>query len=256
MRNPLCIIAAVLCVSLPSEVPAQIPIEVYENPSNLKVLSPDISAESLREEMYAIGQQVGIRCSRCHDFEPDTPFDERDYASDAKELKRVAREMMLMVRKINETVSAIDRGPEHEALTVQCVTCHRGVSLPRQIDEVFIATLVSHGLKEAIDEYRELRESWYGMSAYDFTAWKLGGIAQDVVNRGDVEAGMTIHALNFELNPDDGSIYYHRAETYEKQGRILDAIRDYERALAMEPEDFAFLAARIADLRNQIDHEP
>ena len=92
---------------------AQIPMEVYQNPQNLRVLSQDISPEELRATMFSIGQQVGLRCSKCHDFEPDAAFAERDYASDQNELKRVAREMMLMLQSINETVSTIDRGSGH-----------------------------------------------------------------------------------------------------------------------------------------------
>ncbi len=246
------ILVSTLLAFLVIDVNAQIPLEVYENPSNLKVLSSDISAEQLRNTMFSIGQQVGIRCSRCHDFDMDTSFDKRDYASDAKELKRVAREMMLMVQGINETVSAIDRGPDHKALTVQCVTCHRGVSQPRQIEDIFEQTMNEESLAAAIGEYKELREIWYAMSAYDFTAWKLGEVGQSIIDAGDAEGGMQVHALNFELNSDDGSIYYHRAETYEKQGRMGDAIRDYQRALEMEPESLGFLEDRIAQLQEQV----
>ena len=41
---------------------AQIPIEVYQNPQNLQVLSPDISPEELRDTMFAIGERVRLNC--------------------------------------------------------------------------------------------------------------------------------------------------------------------------------------------------
>lgn len=233
---------------------AQIPIEVYQNPQNLQVLDPDISPEELRDTMFAIGERVGLRCSRCHDFESDTPVAERNYASDEKELKQVAREMMRMVQSINETVSSIDRGPDHTPITVSCVTCHRGVSQPRQIEEVFQTAVSEDGLNSAIEQYMELRDRWYAMSAYDFTAWKLGGIAQSIFDAGDAEGGMRLHALNLELNSEDGSVYYHRAESYEKQGRIEDAIADFERALDMEEESFGFLTGRIDQLKTQVQN--
>ncbi len=234
---------------------AQIPIEVYQNPQNLQVLSPDISPAELRGTMFAIGEQVGRRCSRCHDFESDTPITERDYASDEKELKHVAREMMLMVQSINETVSAIDRGPDHTPITVSCVTCHRGVSQPRQIEDVFLTAASEDGLPSAIEQYMELRGRWYATSAYDFTAWKLGGIAQSIFDGGDTAGGMRLHALNLELNSDDGSVYFHRAESFEKQGRIEDAIADFERALDMEEESFGFLTDRIEQLTTQVQNQ-
>lgn len=233
---------------------AQIPIEVYQNPQNLQVLPQDISPEGLRDAMFAVGEQVGIRCSQCHDFEADTPIDERDYASDKKELKRVAREMMRMVEGINDTVSSIDRDPDHTPITVSCVTCHRGVSQPRQIEEVFQTAAKEDGLNSAIAQYMELRNRWFAMSAYDFTAWKLGGIAQSIFDSGDTDGGMRLHALNLELNSNDGSVFYHRAESYEKQGRIEDAISDFERALAMEEESFGFLIDRIEQLKTQVQN--
>ena len=249
------LVAAALMAScfLTGNTNAQMPMETFENPSNLQVLPQDISPEALRDTMFGFGQQVGIRCSRCHDFESDTPMEERDFASDEKELKRVAREMLRMVQGINDTVSSIDRGPGHTALTVQCVTCHRGVSQPRQIDEIFASTMDNEGLDAAISEYMDLRKNWYAMSAYDFTAWKLGGIAQDIVDDGDLDGGMQVHALNFELSPDDGSIYFHRAETYEKQGQLAEAIADFERALEMEPESLGFLSEWIERLEAQLD---
>jgi len=233
---------------------AQIPLEVYQSPQNLQVLSPDISPEELRDTMFAVGEQVGIRCSRCHDFEPGTPVAERDYASDKKELKQVAREMMRMVRGINETVSSIDRGAGHTPITVNCVTCHRGVSQPRQIEDVFLTAVREDGLTPAIEQYMELRNNWYAMSAYDFTAWKLGGIAQSVFDAGDTDGGMRLHALNLELNSDDGSVFYHRAESYEKQGRIEDAIADFERAFDLEEESFGFLTERIEQLKTRVQN--
>lgn len=231
---------------------AQMPVETFENPSNLQVLPADITPEALRDKMFSFGQQVGLRCSKCHNFEADTPMAERDFASDAKELKRVAREMMLMVDGINDTVSSIDRGSGHTPLNVNCMTCHRGVSQPRQIDEVFNSARSERGLGAAIEEYKSLRKTWYAAGAYDFSAWRLGGMAQEIVDSGNVDDGMRVHALNFELNEDDGSIYFHRAETYEKQGQIENAIRDYGKALEMEPESLSFLSEWITRLQSEL----
>lgn len=253
-NNLLRLIPSISIAILAVTANAQIPIEVYQNPKNLKVLSPDISPEELRATMFSIGQQVGIRCSRCHDFTPNTPFAERDYASDQKELKRVAREMMRMVQGINDAVSAIDRGPDHKTLTVQCVTCHRGVNQPRQIEEIFETAAKEDGLASAIKQYSELRERWYGAGAYNFSAWRLGGIAQSIFDNGDTEGGMQVHALNLELNRDDGSVYFHRGESYEKNGRIEDAIADFERALKLD-DSFGFLKDRISRLKAQLEEK-
>ncbi len=233
------------------EANAQIPMEVFQNPKNLTVLPPDISPEELRATMFSIGQQVGMRCSKCHDFTSDTPYPERDYASDKKEPKRVAREMMLMVKNINEAVSALDRGPKHKAMTVECVTCHRGVRQPRQIEEIFETTTKEKGLTVAIDKYEELREKWFSAGAYNFSAWRLGGIAQKIFDSGDTEGGMQVHALNLKLNGADGSFFFHRGESFEKQGKIEHAIADFERAFELD-DSFGFLQGRISQLKEQL----
>lgn len=253
--NIIAVMMFVLSAWVSQVANAQITIDTYRNPSNLQVLPADISPERLRDTMFSFGQQVGLRCAKCHDFDPDTPADERDYASDRNELKRVAREMMLMMESVNFTISQIYRNSEHKLLAVQCVTCHRGVSLPRQIGEIFTKTISDAGVSSAIEQYRQLRQEWYATGAYDFSAWRLGLIAQEIFDGGTVDGAMQVHALNLELNPQDGSVYYHRAETYEKQGRIEDAITDFERALEMEEESFGFLRDRIARLRTRLNDD-
>jgi len=89
--------------------------------TNLQVLAPDISTVELFEEMKHVTRALGVECRTCH------RTDVRDFASDEIEAKRVAREMMVMVRQMNADLSAAGAG---EASRITCLTCHGGRRKP------------------------------------------------------------------------------------------------------------------------------
>ena len=113
------------------EISAQSPPKLFANSQNLRVLPTDISAELLRSTMIGFTQALDVRCSTCHAGEESEPLTEYDFASDEKESKLIAREMLRMINAINESVVSLDRGAGHEYVEVSCMTCHRGQSLPR-----------------------------------------------------------------------------------------------------------------------------
>jgi hypothetical protein len=59
-----------------------------------------------------------------------------NFASDDKPQKKAAREMMLMVRDINPKVAAAVGKSAEAATRVGCVTCHRGVAIPKQLADI------------------------------------------------------------------------------------------------------------------------
>jgi photosynthetic reaction center cytochrome c subunit len=85
---------------------------------NLQVLN-DLSKQQLARLMISIKDWVAPEegCGFCH----NAP----DYASDAKYTKRVAREMLRMVRHINT-----DWTQHVDGTGVTCFTCHRGKAQP------------------------------------------------------------------------------------------------------------------------------
>jgi hypothetical protein len=84
---------------------------------NLKVLS---SGENLLDVMRTFNLSLREECNFCH-----TP---PDFASDARPMKNVAREMMKMTSDLN---SKLGNG------TVTCYTCHRGDERPRTVHPRF-----------------------------------------------------------------------------------------------------------------------
>lgn len=89
---------------------------------NIKHLG-DIPADRLLRVMeFGYSRSLGVSCNHCHVA--------KDWASDEKEAKRIARQMAVLTKTLNETtLTAIpelaDRKP-----TVNCTTCHRGERKP------------------------------------------------------------------------------------------------------------------------------
>jgi hypothetical protein len=85
---------------------------------NVEVMDPLMRLEDARRYMIRFNEALGVQCRDCHDL--------RDFASDEKELKLAAREMMKLEIEINEQFF-----PDHEGgPAVTCWTCHQGSRIP------------------------------------------------------------------------------------------------------------------------------
>jgi len=97
---------------------------------NLKVLPVNISHDELIATMRGFSRALGVRCDFCHAAgAPAADGKEQlDFPSDAKPEKNVARQMVLMVKKINgDYISKVEPKMDNP---VTCGTCHRGHSEP------------------------------------------------------------------------------------------------------------------------------
>ena len=73
---------------------------------------------------FGYARALGVRCTHCHV--------EHDFSSDDKRPKRAAREMATMHRTINQTLRKMkDLKSEPEERLINCATCHRGQTSPR-----------------------------------------------------------------------------------------------------------------------------
>lgn len=224
--------------------------DIFANPQNLKVLPKDISSEELSRTMRGFTRQLGLRCSSCHVGEEDQSIFDYDFAADDKELKSVARKMIKMVSTINKTVSKMDRGDDHQFVKVTCVTCHRGQSRPRMIEDVLADAYAKGGVDAAIAKYTELRNQFYGGFSFDFSALRLAEYGRSLAGAAPEDA-LKVHDLNVQLNPDAGVAYAGRALAYEQLGRLEEALADFEKALALDP-DLAFYATHVEELKKQL----
>ncbi len=185
--------------------------------TNLQVLPADISESELidimLENLHGLGlpRRAGEGCLVCHEGDLKTPRSEWDYASDAKPMKEKARTMMAMVKAINEEhlpqlPSRID--PTFE---VSCTTCHAGRLDPRPLPTVLWETYERDGIDATTQQYRALRDRYFGRDSYDFRLGVLRNIALRMADQGAMEDAITLARTSVDVHPD---------ETFPKQAWI------------------------------------
>ena len=107
----------ILPLALPGPVlPAAKDAGRGEELRNVEVMDPTMRLVDARRYMIHFNKALGVQCRDCHVL--------KDFASDDKPLKLVAREMMKMQAEINETWFP-GRGE-----VVTCISCHRGERKP------------------------------------------------------------------------------------------------------------------------------
>jgi hypothetical protein len=102
----------------------------FANPphKNLKVLPKDISGAELISTMKFFTRSLGVRCTFCHVGTEEQPISTYDFASDTKDKKNIARDMMAMVKMLNDKTLPLATGLPDAKVT--CFTCHRGATKP------------------------------------------------------------------------------------------------------------------------------
>jgi tetratricopeptide (TPR) repeat protein len=203
-------------------------------PKNLQVLPKDTPAQEVNARMQVIGQSLGVRCEYCHIDEPG-PNGRRDMAADDKPPKNTARVMMRLTEDIN-TKLASGLGKANP-VSVGCVTCHRGVPIPKQLPAILTETATDKGTPAAIAQYRDLRKQYYGGMAYDFSENALIGFANRTAAAKPDDAIAWLQ-LNLEFYPKSVRSYLAMAQVYNRNKQDKEnAIKNVEKALEIDPEN-------------------
>src|SRR5215831_2557707 len=92
---------------------------------------------ALMRTIQPMAQSLGVSCDYCHTAPRGSGQPEPK--------KEVARAMMAMTRELNAKVQAATGKTATDATAVQCVTCHRGVTIPAQLSDILIRTLRANG---------------------------------------------------------------------------------------------------------------
>ena len=143
----------VLCISmtLPMMIAAQAPAQDGQRgergggggqraapppPTNLQVLPKDMTRPQVVQVMQQFTMGLGVMCNYCHVEMAGAPPNANgqiplDAASDDKQAKKTARVMMKMVGDINNTFGSQLGKAAADVVKVQCITCHRGASIPK-----------------------------------------------------------------------------------------------------------------------------
>jgi tetratricopeptide (TPR) repeat protein len=209
---------------------AQIP----DSFTNLKVLPSTIAKQDLVGEMRQFAGALGVRCTHCHVGDTPGSLEGVDFASDAKEEKRVARAMMKMVREINGTL--LPAAGRKEPLAVACITCHRGIERPQTLTSLVLEVAARDGMAAAADRYRQLRQAHLGDGAYDFSPRTLNAAAEARAREAsDLDGALALARLNLEFDPDEASTHGLMAQLLAQKGDRVAALSSLQRALELDP---------------------
>ncbi len=215
------------------DMSAQIP----ERFQNLQALPTGIARDSLVQIMRGFSFALGVRCQYCHAGGDGISFAGVTFDSDDKEAKRKARFMIRMVDSLNRIVLAALPGRSEPPVTVQCVTCHRGLSKPTTIQAVLMKTIEQSGVDSAVKQYRGLRERVAINGYYDFTEWRINELARHLVAAGKTAEAIAILEMNAEFNPRSGSIPFELGDLYRQRGERDKAIAAFQRVLQINPDN-------------------
>jgi tetratricopeptide (TPR) repeat protein len=234
MRRSTLLFALVIMASTTRSAQAQFPPQKLQN---LKVFPKDIPVRALLDTMGSFTRALGVRCTYCHVGEEGQPLSSFDFASDEKPTKNKAREMLRMVGAINGEYLTKLESRRTPPVSVACMTCHRGVSVPRPIQQVVLTAYDSAGADSAIAAYRALRERYYGRASYDFGEVPLADVGAALRARGKTADALRFYTLDTELNPTSGFAFREMAQTQLASGDTAAAIRSLQKALSINPND-------------------
>jgi tetratricopeptide (TPR) repeat protein len=218
---------ALVAMPLLAQGPAQ------EAPKNLKVLPKDWTRAQVVAVMQNFNAALGVGCDHCHVQVQGGP---PDFASDDKTEKNTARSMMKIAREVNASLATELGRPAAELTRIGCVTCHRGVAVPKQIGEILAQTSAEKGFDAAAAQYRDLKARYYGAQAYDFSESGLIATAQPLVPARADEA-IRFLQMNLEIFPRSARTYVALAGAQQAKQDTAGAIASLEKALEIEPNN-------------------
>ena len=208
-----------------------------EGPTNLQVLSSDLTRRELFPIMRGFAAALGVRCEYCHVGEPGADLSTFDFASDEKEHKKIARVMLKMVNNINsehlhEAQEARGTHVHGDPVQVSCYTCHHGASTPTTLVQTLTVVLEHDGVEATMARYDELRAEYYGAATYDFTAGSLAELAQG----REHNVAMAILGKNIELFPDYVFNHAMAGQVHMDAGHTDLAKAAFEKCVALDAE--------------------
>jgi hypothetical protein len=206
---------------------------------NLQVLPKDFTVQQVIPIMQNVAQALGVGCEHCHNFvAPGSPMN--DMASDMKPQKNTARVMMRMVQNINMTLNTQLGKPQPEVTQVGCITCHRGVAIPKQLVDIVVEAGNMSNAAAGIAKYRELRTQYYGSQAYDFSDATLFLAAQRANAANKPDDAIAYAQANLEFNPKSARSYQVMSQAYARKMDQMNAIAMMEKAVATDPMNMQF----------------
>lgn len=223
--------AVVLCSVVAAESGAQVP----QHPENLQVLRKTLSTDSVFSLMLDVADGLGVTCGYCHIGGDRPTWDSTHFASDAIPMKVTARAMLRLTDRLNTELLPAMPNRGSTAVTVTCMTCHRGAPRPVTLVDTLARILDRQGLDSVIVAYGRFRERYAGRMTYDLSEVSLNDIAARLVGATRFRDAARILEVNARQFPNSANVAYQLGLAYEKAGERLLAITQYHRVLSIEP---------------------
>jgi len=205
-------------------------------PKNLKVLPSDIDHDQLITIMRGFSGALGVRCTHCHVGQEGDPRS-MDFASDDKDEKKTAREMLKMTAKINtDYVSKIsDNDPD---ANVMCLTCHRGRKHPpRPLDAILTETVAKDGVDAAIAKYKQLRSESLEAGIYDFRDMTLLSVVRRLHDDKKADQSLAVARSAVDLFPNSANTAAALGMALLDSGDRPGAKAQFDRALQIDAQN-------------------
>ena len=203
--------------------------------TNLQIIPKETPREQVVATMQSISAALGVQCNYCHVMEGRGG--RNDMASDEKPVKKTARQMMVFARELNEKLPAVVGKAGNETTRVGCMTCHRGLAVPKQLTQVLNDAVNAKGLDSAVAQYRELRTKYAGTMAYDMSESGLIAMAQAAVEADRPDNALAWLNLNLEFYPKSSRTYQIMAQAHQKKNDKDAAIKALEKAVELDPNN-------------------
>lgn len=203
--------------------------------TNLQFYPKDIPRPELIASMQAFNAALGVGCEHCHVFQAGSP--NNDMASDAKQPKKTARVMLEAVRDVNAKFGAEVGKPAADVARVTCMTCHRGVAIPKALVDIVGETAAQSGAPAAVQKYRDLRKQYFGTQSYDFSENTLITAAQRATTAGNGGNAVAYLQANVEFFPNSARSYQALSQAYQQQKDRDNAVKSLQKAIELDPNN-------------------
>lgn len=242
-------IAIALMLATPDAAPPQ-PAQPPWTPQNLQYFPKTITREQIVQRMREFSFALNVRCQYCHAGGDGVSLEGVNFGSDEKPAKLKARAMLKMVDQINGPLLSSLPTRVEPRVAVDCVTCHRGLPLPKTLQTTLFEIVNKDGAAAATTRYRELRRDQSLLGRYNFSEWEVNELARRLRDAGNLEAAIAILEMNGEFHPKSADIEFYLGELHLARGEKDKALIRYRAALEKAP-NYTPAKVRIAELEKK-----
>lgn len=243
----LFVVAALVPQAAAGQQPAQQPAWKGEN---LQHFPKTITREQLVQRMREFSFALGVRCQYCHTGGDGVSFEGVVFASDEKPAKVKARAMLRMVDEINGPLLSAVPSHAEPRVTVDCVTCHRGLALPKTLQTTLFEMVNREGAAAAVAKYRELRRDEAYSGRYNFGEWEINELARRLYEAKKVDEAIAILEMNGEFYPKSAAIDFQLGGLHLQRGEREKALARFRAVLDKEPNN-PVAKQRVAELEKK-----